>query len=267
MRGVRAVQPMSSNPLAEPHQRVGQHSALNPVVREHSRRMIVRPRDGFLHVHDASVPVEPHDLPEFLVLCRVQVHQPDLALLRRKRIPIDCHTPLRHRQALDEREVGQCLRLVEVVLRRQVGEPEELPPDRLVLAPVEVQEVREQVSRLLFWRSLDSFIDHAVQEARRQRLDSQPMLVQRLARLRGCWEGPRHLVPRSEPDAPGRPPANHAIRRQRRNRLGCSSRWRQPCPASVRFRRARERVRPRAGATKRREAGSVARIRRAARGS
>ena len=92
-----------------------------------------------------------YDFPELLVLRRVQLSLPDSAFLRRKRIPIDCHTPLRHRQARDEREVGQCLRLVEVVLGRQVGEPEELPPDGLVLAPVEVQEVCKQVPRLLFW--------------------------------------------------------------------------------------------------------------------
>ena len=147
---------------------------------------------------------------------------PDGVLLRREPVAMDDRPLDLSHDAL----VGHGRRSAPVGQQLLVGHLEHLevvPPGRLVLAPMPVEQLRQQPGRLLL-RVRSSAAGRPAVEPLDERLD-RGLLLRQVGRWRGLLRAPAAARPcpvRSRPRAA--PPASRAARGWRRSRPGCRPR-------------------------------------------
>ena len=209
--------------------------------------------------HDrADPPVERRSRGVGLALAGVvDVAAPDIEVLGREGVAPGLATLVLGIDRLDRRQLPDRRALVDEIGRIEAHESMELPPHRLLLAPMPADELAEQPAGVLLGRALHLGADD-VRIGQSCRQGQRPRLV--LGDVRGQWRiargGSRHgLTGQGRELDRGGPRASRAGAGCSRRRRGCSARCRRvawppdarPHRAGARSRRRRCSSRRRAG--------------------
>ena len=191
----RPVDAVLRDPLAEPYQRIALDVIAHHRVPEDSLGVRLGDRRALANIDGAGGGIDGLHLPKGLptVVAKL-VPRADLALLRRKPVAID-DTSADRADAAGEFQAAQPSLFLQELLRRQGAQPEILPPGRLLLAAMPVEEVGQQPTRLLLRVPFAGIGRDIARQPAVQLHDALLVLVDGLAR-RALLEGrPRDRLP------------------------------------------------------------------------
>ena len=167
------VQPVVAHPFAEPHQGAALLDGIERTGRHERRRMRAVPVSAAARRSIVPAAASRAIDPARGLAARVVRFVPDrdlVLLLGVERVPEDIGVPVRVPRRPDQRQPADRIRLVDELLVGHRPQGEVLPPLRLVLAPVPLEQLRQQPACLLVRGPVAAVLRHAVGQRLGERL-------------------------------------------------------------------------------------------------